>query len=460
MMSLDTAQFTQPLREVQSQFGAMKTSLTSGDAPVQLQVMNQAFKDSANNIAKLPDLAKETGTSINDVTSKGRGLISVMMGLEAASTGSLRGVLTGMRGLGATLGQVGLAIGAVGGAFAVGWNIGSRIEELTGIGGKLWSAFYPVEKQLGSIRDRAREATSEIIKMGNQRMEVLKESMSAIRDLYAQSQGSSKASFGRSRNLTNAQEDAELAQARANKSGTDLIREEADIKAKYAQKQREIDSAEAKKTIDNVNKAQTDAAMKRMEMESKFQAANEKLRQARDNVSAATKAPLGPLREEMDPGVPEAEHKAAILAAIEKKKEADLLVQAAEKNYADAINEEEKTVERGTQDRKNANNRLTVLEYNEQAAMSDHQAQMKKADEADAAAKAKEQGPKVEAVTAQRTNVDIASDRFSKIGLYVGGGATDLARKTANATEKMAKTLDKYLPKLVPQGGTTATWGA
>jgi hypothetical protein len=93
--------------------------------------------------------------------------------------------------------------------------------------------------------------------------------------------------------------------------------------------------------------------------------------------------------------------------------------------------------------------------------MSDHQAQLKKADAqdaADAAAKAKEKGPKVEAVP--RTNVDIASDRFSKIGLYVGGGATDLARKTANATEKMAKTLDKYLPKLVPQGGTTATWGA
>jgi hypothetical protein len=60
----------------------------------------------------------------------------------------------------------------------------------------------------------------------------------------------------------------------------------------------------------------------------------------------------------------------------------------------------------------------------------------------------------------QRTNLEIASDRLSKIGLYVGGGAIDLSKRTAAATERMAKSLDKYLPKLVPAGGTTATWEA
>jgi hypothetical protein len=36
----------------------------------------------------------------------------------------------------------------------------------------------------------------------------------------------------------------------------------------------------------------------------------------------------------------------------------------------------------------------------------------------------------------------------------------DLWKRTAAATERMAKSLDKYLPKLVPAGGTTATWEA
>jgi chromosome segregation ATPase len=53
------------------------------------------------------------------------------------------------------------------------------------------------------------------------------------------------------------------------------------------------------------------------------------------------------------------------------------------------------------------------------------------------------------------TKMDIASDRLSKIGLYMGGGAVqNLAQKTANATEKMAKTLDRYLPRLATQNAT------
>jgi hypothetical protein len=146
MMSLDTVQFTGPLQKVQAEMDGLKQSINTGAPPAQLQMMNQELRNSAINIAKLPDLAKETGTSISDVTSKGRGLIQVMMGLEAASLGSLRGVLTSVRGLGGVLGEIGIAVGAVGASFAVGWKIGSWLEGLTGIGDKLWSNLYPVEQ--------------------------------------------------------------------------------------------------------------------------------------------------------------------------------------------------------------------------------------------------------------------------------------------------------------------------
>lgn len=59
----------------------------------------------------------------------------------------------------------------------------------------------------------------------------------------------------------------------------------------------------------------------------------------------------------------------------------------------------------------------------------------------------------------EKTKLDIASDRLTKIGLYMGGGGgIDMARKTANATERMAKTLDRWLPKLVPETATVSVW--
>jgi actin-like ATPase involved in cell morphogenesis len=59
-----------------------------------------------------------------------------------------------------------------------------------------------------------------------------------------------------------------------------------------------------------------------------------------------------------------------------------------------------------------------------------------------------------------KTKLEIASDRLSKIGLYVGGGATiDLARKTATATERTAKAVEKMVQKLSGGQQVVPVWG-
>ena len=85
--------------------------------------LNQRLHDTMkvkNNLA-----ATASDGSLNEVNRQGRGAIQTLMGLEAASTGSLRGVMMGMRGLGNMLGEIGMKVGLVGGAFAAGWQIGT-----------------------------------------------------------------------------------------------------------------------------------------------------------------------------------------------------------------------------------------------------------------------------------------------------------------------------------------------
>jgi len=60
-----------------------------------------------------------------------------------------------------------------------------------------------------------------------------------------------------------------------------------------------------------------------------------------------------------------------------------------------------------------------------------------------------------------KTKLEIASDRLAKIGLYVGGGATiDLARKTAAATERTAKAVEKMVSKMTAGQQVVPVWGA
>ena len=475
-MTLDSSQFTKQIQTAQQELNSLVLSLNTANVP------GTALNFSAP-LGRTAEGAREVNTELADTVKSGRGLIQVMMmGLEAASTGSLRGVLTGMRGLGNTLGEIGLAVGAVGGALAVGWNIGSRIEELTGLGEKFWSIFYPVEQQLGSIRDRAREATAEIIKMGNQRMDALRESMKELRDTYAETHDLDRTRHEQGDRVKSAQEEADLAKARATQSGTDLIREEAKIRAKYAQKQREDDLTAANKNIEQANTTELKAHSKVKEMEQDLvnkqaakRAAEAKAQEASDAQKAATQN-LTKAKDVYYPGITNQKQldavteeqnvaqaakdaaDAAMLASLDERQKARDLVTAADKNLADAIDEEKKTVKKGTADRAAAEVEKQVLGYKDLAAQSDYQAQMKKADAEDAATKAQKEG-KLVSPRIPTTRLEIASDRFAKIGLFVGGGGvTDLSKRTATATEKMAKTLDKYLPKLVPQGNAVATW--
>jgi len=58
------------------------------------------------------------------------------------------------------------------------------------------------------------------------------------------------------------------------------------------------------------------------------------------------------------------------------------------------------------------------------------------------------------------TKMDIASDRLSKIGGYVGGGVQNLAQKTAAATERTARATEKMLQKLSAANSSEMAWGA
>jgi hypothetical protein len=435
MMSLDTVQFTAPLKAAQAQLamvqkqiampvtaasviaGQLPATITASSAIVAAQnaemtairqkiAANMAARESyimaaaagATSFGVVAAGAKESGSSLAGVNTQTKVLIQTLMSLSAVGSGSLRGLMSGMRGLSMLFGELGMGIAIIG-AGLYGWS--KLMDKVAS-----WT-ITPIEDSFKRIADACRATRHELERMDRVRMDKLKDTLKGIGDIMAPYIQQFERETNRKTSVSAAQSEAR----------------QAEINATYLEGPEKERALAAEEYTAAIEKAKAEENLAK----DSIQAAKEQ--------QAHAEFELNRLREQVrtaEPGWQKASAEERLQAARPK---IEAIIDAATEQIADSTA------------------RLAVLAANRKAAEWNSLGKQAKANEM-------ENPPETKEVSIQRTNLEIASDRLSKIGLYVGGGSMDLWKRTAAATERMAKSLDKYLPKLVPAGGTTATWEA
>ena len=337
----------------------------------------------------------ESTLAISGANLGARGMIRTMMGLEAVGSGSLRGLMSGMAGLSMMFGEAGMAVATYGVALYGAIRAGDWLGE------KIGNWLVPlnaVDKNLLEMRKKFEE-------LDKIKMDQLKDTLTGLGKIMAPYIQQFERTTRRKTGVAGSESEARIAEIQATYSeGPEKERLLADERMRAASEKA---------------KAETDLA-------------NDSIAAAQEQKDHA-EAELRSLKEDVKNAPSRWETKSAEMRLEAARPKLEAIIDAAMEQIADSS-----------------------------AAIAEAAARKKAAEWESLGTQAKaneEEWNASQPIPPKATRLDIASDRLSKIGLYMGGpGTVDLARKTATATERMAKTLDKYLPKLVPQGNTVEGW--
>jgi hypothetical protein len=407
MMTLDITQVLSALQSTQEKIDNVKQQLKTSDNGKSFESIR-----SLKSVAPVAFGAVATGAAASEsgivrLDTGVRGVIQTMEGLKGAANGSMRGLMSGLSGVTSLLGPVGVGLGVFSIAALGAWKLGGII------GNSLGNALVSLDTKTAAITTRFREMRLAMMDLDKVKMEQMGKELQKLTTIMSPFIQMYERSSRRSSRVSDAESNLNIARINATEpEGIEKDKMLAD--AKYQATLQTIKSEEDLAT-DRITAAQ-----------SQKKAANDKLSKLQDDIANAES---------------NWEKISATERLAKARPEIEAVIDDANQEIADNM----------------AN--ITALFAEKQIAEYDLYGAHSKAVEKDQTAKASD---KLDASSdlPPSTKMDIASDRLSKIGGYVGGGVQNLAQKTAAATERTARATEKMLQKLSAANSSEMAWGA
>jgi hypothetical protein len=414
MMTLDITQVLSALQSTQEKIDNVKQQLKTSDDTKFADSINK----SQNSFSSLKGvaaggfgavttgaLASEAGMLKLDTVI--RGVMQTMNGLKSAANGSIGGLVSGLSGVTRLLGPVGVGLGAFSIAAYGAWKLGGVI------GNTLGNSLVPLDTKIADVTKRFREMRLAMMDLDKVKMEQMGKELQKLSTIMSPFIQMYERSSRRSSRVSDAESNLNIAKINATEpEGLEKDKMLAD--AKYQATLQTIKSEEDLAT-DRITAAQ-----------SQKKAANDKLSKLQDDIANAES---------------NWEKMSATERLSKARPEIDAVIDDANQEIADNMAS------------------ITALFAEKQIAEYDLYGAHSKAVEKNQIAKASDKLDKSSDLPPS-TKMDIASDRLSKIGGYVGGGVQNLAQKTAAATERTAKATEKMLQKLSLSQRYETAWGA